>query len=555
MNPASLTPDTGFDGLAAADGPSADDRSGPARRLKHLSRLVAERSLVTQSVVAGLLGGLIAALAWGWWSQAAQHPTVGAALAGALLATLACAIVAHRQSQGLQQISAASRVLRRDDAPDDANIPLIGTSAEMTQATMRLRRMVEAARERRLALLELNAQLGRQLQARTHELSTLQDLSLGLASKTDVHELVDEALKALEQTLDYASASVWARDRSVPAEPVVLMGYRRADADEHDSHAGKLLGMRLSRPNVRHYEQIEREREPIIENHARQSLLSWLWDKLTDDARTSALYRTTKAWMGVPLKFHDHVLGVLRVDHQESGYFDRERARLLTAVCSQTALAMRHAELQAKAREVAVATERNRIARELHDAVSQTLFAANLLAGTLARAATRSAGAGASSMRKQAETLERLNRGALAEMRMLMYELRPDALDTTPLHELLQLAIEAMVCRGEVQVDAAIARSDELPAATRTQVYRIAQEALSNIARHSGATRAEVHWHADADGARLRIADNGRGFDPAQRRPGHFGLGHMAERAAEVGARYALHSAPGEGTEITLEIS
>jgi len=555
MNPASLTPDTGIDGGAAAELAATADRSGPPRRFKQLGRLVAERSLVTQTVGAGLLAAAIVALAWGAWHPSAAQATAAAALSGALLATLACTLFARRQALALQQISAASRLLRRDDAPDTANIPLIGASAEMTQATMRLRRMVEAARERRLALLELNAQLGRQLQARTHELSTLQDLSMGLASKTDLHELVDEALKALEQTLDYASASVWSRDRSVPAEPVVLMGYRRADADEHDSHAGNLLGMRLSRPNVRHYEQIEREREPIIENHARQSLLSWLWDKLTDDARTSALYRTTRAWMGVPLKFHDHVLGVLRVDHQETGYFDRERARLLTAVCSQTALAMRHAELQAKEREVAVAAERNRIARELHDAVSQTLFAANLLAGTLARAATRNAGPGTDAVRRQAQTLERLNRGALAEMRMLMYELRPDALDTTPLHELLQLAIEAMVCRGEVQVDAAIARGDELPPATRTQVYRIAQEALTNIARHSGATRAEVHWHAGADGARLRIADNGRGFDPATPRPGHFGLGHMAERAAEIGARLALHSAPGEGTELTLELT
>lgn len=501
-----------------------------------------------------LVGTFVVLLACGllaWIHQQADHPTVLTALGTGMLAVVACAWLAHRTADSLDRIAAASRLLRRDDAPDDANIPLIDANAELRQATMRLRRMVEAARDRRLALLERTVVLGNQLQVRTHELSTLQDLSVGLATKTDMHELVDEALKALEQTLDYDSASVWSRENMLPTESVVLMGYRSADVDTSEDQAQSLLGMRLSRPNVQRYEQIERDRDPIIENNARQSLLSWLWSKVVDDSPTTALYRTTRAWMGVPLKFHDNVLGVLRVDHQEAGYFNPERARLLTAVCSQTALAMRHAQMLGKEREMAVVAERNRIARDLHDAVSQTLFASNVVAGTMARAAKRD---GNAALRKQTEALERLNRGALAEMRMLMYELRPDALADTPLSELLQLAIEALVCRGDIQIDTTLSKDDHLPVATRLQLYRIAQEALSNIGKHSEAKYAVVQWQVEANRATLRIADDGRGFDPQRPRPGHFGLGNMSARAREIGARHSLTSAPGEGTELRIDI-
>lgn len=174
-----------------------------------------------------LVGTFVVLLACGllaWIHQQADHPTVLTALGTGMLAVVACAWLAHRTADSLDRIAAASRLLRRDDAPDDANIPLIDANAELRQATMRLRRMVEAARDRRLALLERTVVLGNQLQVRTHELSTLQDLSVGLATKTDMHELVDEALKALEQTLDYDSASVWSRENMLPTESVVLMG-------------------------------------------------------------------------------------------------------------------------------------------------------------------------------------------------------------------------------------------------------------------------------------------------------------------------------------------
>jgi signal transduction histidine kinase len=394
---------------------------------------------------------------------------------------------------------------------------------------------------------------------RTHELSTLQDLSIGLASKTELHELVAEALSALEQTMAYTSASVWSRTARDEGGQVVLMGYRQNDDEAGETPTDDLTGMRLSRANLQRYEHIEREGEAIVENRVRQSLLSWLWSWLSDDARTSGLYRGTKAWMAVPLKSREAVMGVLRVDHEEPDFFDAERVRLLTAVGSQTGLAMRHAQLLSQQKDQAVVAERNRIARDLHDAVSQTLFAANVIAGTLGRLAARlvEMDPNAGALQQQAEALERLNKGALSEMRLLMFELRPDALQHLPLAELLQHAIDALASRGTIEVSHRLAREDRLPSATRVQLYRIAQEALSNIGRHSGASHAVIEWIVpeQGTGGRLRIADDGHGFDAGVSPPGHFGLRNMAERAAEIGATWHIASGPDEGTEIRLELT
>jgi signal transduction histidine kinase len=152
--------------------------------------------------------------------------------------------------------------------------------------------------------------------------------------------------------------------------------------------------------------------------------------------------------------------------------------------------------------------------------------------------------------------LERLNRSAQAELRMMLFELRPDALESVRLPELLQQAVEAVGGRGEIEVLLECEPDAGLPTALRIEIYRIAQEALSNIARHSGARHARVGWSSHAPGkATLRISDDGCGFDPALEKPGHFGLGHMRDRARLTSSTLQIKSAPGEGTEIVLDVN
>jgi signal transduction histidine kinase len=538
-----------------------------------LVRWFATRSLPAQSLLAGALAALLTAAVAGW-------ADAGGALTAALVGSagvLAAAWPARRAGRDLATLADAAAQAQREEAndtPADAgapDLPLLESSAELHRASLRLRRLAQLQHQRQLVLQARVSALGQSLELRTHELSALAELSSGLNSAEEVHVLVDEALGALGQTMDYSSASVWARgeprggagseaEGTARQGRVELLGYRVTEAlraeigdagDGGSATMPALRGMRLSRSNLQRYEQMERDGKALIENRPRQSLLSWLWELVTDDARSSVLYRMTRSWMAVPLKVRDSVLGVLRVDHAEPDHFDAERARLLTAVANQTALALRHAQLQAREREIAVLAERNRIARDLHDAVSQTLFAANVLAGTLSRN-TEDA-----SIRAQAATLERLNQGALAEMRLLLFELRPEAFEGVCMAELLGHAIDAFECRSDITVETAVDAADPLPAAKRIHCHRIAQEALSNVARHSGATHVWVGWKVDAgvNGyARLRIADDGTGFDAAQTAAGHFGLLNMQSRCAEIGAGWQLNTGPGQGTEIVIDI-
>ena len=519
-----------------------------------LQRQFNARTLPTQCTWGGAaLAVALASLAWSLGPIGGAWAVPAAVLAGGLAATLACALLARRTSRALDDIGLMAKALRQEREIGERNFVLDESSTELRRATNALRRLVDAHRRRTRALVASNVALGQRLDVRTHELSTLQDLSIGLASKSGLYELVDEALDALEQTLDYSSASVWARDKERERANVVLLGYH--STEDQAKANGDLRGLRLSRTYMQQYLQIESNGEPLIDNNARQGLLSWLWSKVVDDARTSALYRATRAWMAVPLRFREDVLGVLRVDHREPNYFTAERARLLTAIGSQAALAIHHAELLTKEREVAVASERNRIARDLHDAVSQTLFAANVIAGTLGNLAERAGAIDTDKLRAQAQMLARLIQGALAEMRMLMFELRPDALQDARLGDLLKHVIDALRCRGEFTVEQHVAPSDPLSGTVRAQVYRIAQEAISNAARHSGASRVTIEWSVQAPRcAVLRVADDGKGFDASESRPGHFGLDNLRARAKEIGALLTITSGADQGSEVRLEV-
>ncbi len=209
----------------------------------------------------------------------------------------------------------------------------------------------------------------------------------------------------------------------------------------------------------------------------------------------------------------------------------------------QTCLSPRH--------PASAEAERNRIARELHDALSQTLFAANILAGTLSRDETLN-----ESARGQVQTLERLNRSALAEVRMMLFELHPDTLENARLADLLQHAADALAGRGGMQVSTDITADTGPPAPQRVQIYRIVQEALANISRHSRARHVHLGWSVHGGGqGRLHIVDDGCGFDVHAPLPGRSGLADMKQRAAAVGAVLTIHSTSDEGTELLLSLN
>lgn len=193
--------------------------------------------------------------------------------------------------------------------------------------------------------------------------------------------------------------------------------------------------------------------------------------------------------------------------------------------------------------------ERQRLARDLHDAVSQTLWTASIIVDTLPKVWTQDQAEG----HKNLNRLSRLVQGALAEMRMLLLELRPAALVETELGDLLRQLASATMSSKPLDIDVQIGRQVQLAPDVKVNIYRIVQEALNNVIRHARATKVSITLTGDRERMILDIEDDGRGFDPAQLTPSqHMGLKIMRERAEQINAQYHLASSLGQGTHIRL---
>ncbi len=268
-------------------------------------------------------------------------------------------------------------------------------------------------------------------------------------------------------------------------------------------------------------------------------------------AHTQWLMEQFKSVVAVPLVIKDEVYGGIVLYFPDVRDLTHEEVELAVSFGDQAALAIENARQREQAQEAAVMAERSRLARDLHDAVTQTLFSASLIADVLPRLWERYPAEG----RRRLEELRQLTRGALAEMRTLLLELRPAALTEASLGELLSQLGDALTGRARLPVTLTLESQGQGTLAPDVQIalYRIAQEALNNIAKHAGATQARLHLRLGEDGrVALTIADDGQGFDPAGVSAEHLGLSIMRERAAAIGARLEVASQPGEGTQITV---
>lgn len=205
--------------------------------------------------------------------------------------------------------------------------------------------------------------------------------------------------------------------------------------------------------------------------------------------------------------------------------------------------------LMEHARDEAVSTERSRLARELHDAVTQTLFSTTLTAEVLPKIFEKNPDAG---YQKLSE-LRDLTRGALAEMRTLLMELRPEALADADLHDLLQHLTNAFIARARIPIDLNIQGKIDLPVDVKIGFYRIAQESLNNISKHADAEKVTISLITQEKQVELIVEDNGLGFDTqTSSKTDHYGLRIMKERAAEIRATINISSKVNQGTKIHL---
>jgi GAF domain-containing protein len=264
----------------------------------------------------------------------------------------------------------------------------------------------------------------------------------------------------------------------------------------------------------------------------------------------------TRSEICVPLRTKGAVIGVLGAQSDRLNGFDEGDLMVLEALADQAAIAIETARLYEQAQQLAVMEERQRLARELHDAVTQTLFSASLIAEALPELWVYDQEEG----RQLLSDLRQLSRGALAEMRTLLLELRPAALVEANLDDLVRQLGEAVTGRIGVPVTVTVEGRCRPPSDVQVALYRIAQEALNNVVKHAVPRRVAVHLlctaSATGDGRgqrpriELQVSDDGRGFDPSSVPPDRLGLGIIRERAQAIGAMLEINSQPGVGTEI-----
>jgi len=260
----------------------------------------------------------------------------------------------------------------------------------------------------------------------------------------------------------------------------------------------------------------------------------------------AAMFKEARSWTWVPLAVKGRIIAVIGLAHSDQDYFTARHADMAMTLANQAAITLVNAELFEDAQSLAILQERQRLARNLHDAVNQSLFSAGLIAEVLPALWEQDQ----EDARRSLEDLRNLTRGAIAEMRMLVSELRPLALIDNNLSDLLHQLADAFTGRTNIHVAVTMTGEDMLSSNMQVVVYRICQEGLNNIAKHAAASRVKIKLQFTAGKVDMHIQDNGRGFDSNLSLPGHYGLSMMNERAEAIGAKLEIMSRPGKGTAI-----
>jgi signal transduction histidine kinase len=257
--------------------------------------------------------------------------------------------------------------------------------------------------------------------------------------------------------------------------------------------------------------------------------------------------------MVVPLVIQERTIGAITLSHNQPGWYTAHHARLARAIANQAAIALENARLYQQAQRLAALEERSRLARELHDSVTQALFSMTMHTRAAEMAIERERTDPDGAMAQNLRALGELTRGALAEMRALIFELRPRALQEEGLVAALRKQAAAIAAREglRVEVEAPEARVPLAPV-IEEHLYRLAQEALHNVVKHACASRVLVRVEVGSQDLRLEVRDDGVGFDPQAVPAGRLGLHTMAERSHQLGGNIEIQSCPGQGTSVRV---
>ncbi|HEX6507980.1 MAG TPA: PAS domain S-box protein [Chloroflexota bacterium] len=387
--------------------------------------------------------------------------------------------------------------------------------------------------------------LEQRVQERTRELSTLLDLSYTVTSTLELKPLLQLIVDGLKDVADYDGASLLLRDGDY-----LTFFDRQGPGDSFDVLQER-IPITVFPP---FWERFVAGEAIIIPDVHSDDPMAVGW-RLSVGRLAHGTLRYVRGWLAVPMMLKGQILGLLTLSSSEPAHFTERHATLALAVGRQAAVAVENARLYEQARQWAAADERARLARELHDSVTQALFSMTLHARTTHMYLEREGIDASSPLARSVRQLSDLTQGALAEMRALLFELRPGSLREEGLVAALRKQAAALSAREEltVEVQAPPGRI-ALDETIEAQLYRLSQEALHNVVKHAQASHVQLCLRMDDETVALEIADNGVGFDPSIDHPGHIGLSTMSERAHALGGQLELRTAVGQGTTVRVTV-
>jgi signal transduction histidine kinase len=408
-------------------------------------------------------------------------------------------------------------------------------------ALNRQSQLTAAVEQRTQELSAINSQLEQRVEERTLELTMLLNTSRSIASTLELEELLKQVLDKLLPVVDYTGGAIlileddhlaiWAYQGLFPRE---LVQYGNYPADN-------IIGRQL----------IEEQQPVLIPDVASDSPFALALRQAI--GLTGPQVRYIRSWMGIPLIAKDRVIGMLALHHREPGIYGQQTADLTMAFANHVAVAIENAQLLKQARRLAVLQERQRLARELHDSVSQALYGISLGSHTAQKLLDRTPvdSDAKAALKEPLDYILSLSEGGLAEMRALIFELHPESLESEGLVAALAKQATALQTRHQIAVKTQFGKEPVASLPIKEVVYRVSQEGLNNVVKHASATKIVVSLSNEDDQLVLEISDNGKGFDLNADFTGHLGLRSMRERLERVGGTFDITSSPCHGTVIT----
>jgi len=375
---------------------------------------------------------------------------------------------------------------------------------------------------------------------RTRELSTVLDVSQRIASTLALEPLLDLILEQIQTVIPYNGVALF----SLVDGEFEAVAYRVPGLPPQD----RPLILTLERA-IAYAQVIKNKKVIIIDDIKGDTPLSRAFEDSSAHPDEYS-FDHARSWIGIPLIARDIVTGLLSLAHNQPNYYTQRHARIATTIANQVAIAIENARLYEQAQSLAVIQERHRIARELHDSVTQLLYGITLYCTATSRSIRSK---NSKNVEQNLSTIKENALQALQEMRLLILELDPPMLQKSGLVDALRTSLDVIETRTELETELIANGINRLPRAVETELYRIALEALNNLIRHARAKKVIVELTREWNSVYMEIRDNGIGFQPEEAlKSGGMGLHNMEQRAKQIGGKIEIQSRPGSGTSIQI---